>query len=313
MKKKLLILLFSFFIFHFSLLNPSLSAANPTDTVRRLYQSKRDVSDWEVILLALNGLEVRTPLFATNYFRRIEREVAANQGTYRLATDYARIILSFKYHGRNPENIDGHNLIERLINFEGMERQGANAYIWSLKALYGQPAHITTPLIESLLAYQRTDGGFSLTLSVNARTDVDITAMAITALAPYTTSEAVNEAVNNGISFLAAAQRQDGTYVSIHGAVSSETLSQVIIALCAAGVNIHTDPRFIKNNRTLLHVLDTFRHANGQYAHTIPASGVITVNAVATRQALLALTAAHHAARYDADDPAVPHRGIFQR
>lgn len=68
--------------------------------------------------------------------------------------------------------------------------QGANGYIWALLALdskdYEEPEDAVwnrEKLVDAILEKEQEDGGFSL--STDGDSDVDITAMALTALAPY--------------------------------------------------------------------------------------------------------------------------------
>jgi hypothetical protein len=106
----------------------------------------------------------------------------------------------------------------------------------------------------------------------------------------------VADAIDRAVSFLASAQTEDGHFRSMTGAANSESLSQVIIALSAAGIDPTSDNRFIKRNRNPLDVLNLYRIGDGRYAHTI--SSPLRENEISSRQALLALTAARQVMRY---------------
>jgi hypothetical protein len=281
----------------------------------RQYASKRGLTDWDAIVLGVNGVRIKTPLLAEGYFRRAEREVRNARGTYRVVTDYARIAIAFKSHGKDPRNVAGYDFVAAISGFANMGAQGPNAYIWSLIALYGQGADVTAPLAASILAYQRPSGGFAVSLPSanrpNPAGDVDLTAMAVTALAPYMGDADIAAAVDAAVGYLSEVQSASGGYVA-NNAENAESVSQVIIALCAAGVDLN-DSRFVKNGHTLVDALQAYRLRDGAYAHLLSDT---RGDAMATRQAALALSAIKRAAEYEAalavgGTPGVK-RGIFE-
>ena len=75
---------------------------------------------------------------------------------------------------------------------------------------------------------------------------------------------------------------------SAYGSESAESSAQVILALCALGIDPAEDARFCRGSENLLTGLEAFRQADGTYAHT-PADG--EGNYLATAQTLLALKA----------------------
>lgn len=263
------------------------------DGILNRYSTSRDLTDWESLVLGINGVKIKTPWFTTPYFKKVEKEVAAKNGEYRLVTDYARIALVYKSHGKDPSNVAGYDFIEKIKSFKNMQNQGLNAYTWALIALYGQDRSITDPLVEEVLTYRQPSGGFG-TSSKATTADPDLTAMAITALAPYTANEEVRTALDPAIAYLSAAQTENGAFIA-HNTENAETVAQVIVALCAAGVKMD-DARFIKNGHSLPDALQMFALPDGSYAHV--AGG--TTDPIATRQAALALSALRFAMRYDA-------------
>ena len=115
----------------------------------------------------------------------------------------------------------------------------------------------------SLLERQCADGGFSLRGDAG---DPDVTAMVLEALAPYYgTQEDVTACIDRALDYLSKAQLQNGGYKSF-GTDNSESVSQVIIALSALGIDCRTDARFTKN-ATLFDSLSRFRCENGAYRH----------------------------------------------
>jgi hypothetical protein len=253
------------------------------------YATKRDLTDWEAMVLGLNSVPIKTPLFATPYFRRLENEIKNRKGEYRLVTDYARIVLVYSSHGKDPANIAGYDFIERIINFPNIQNQGLNAFAWALIALYSQPDAVTRPLIDNILLYQAETGGFTLSQGGNPRLrreDVDLTAMALTALAPYRDCDAVSEAIEGAMAFLSRVQDVNGGYIS-YGVNNPESASQVIIALCSLWISLE-DPRFVKNGATVMDALLSFQQRDGSFARE---ANALKTDPISTRQAALALTA----------------------
>ena len=74
--------------------------------------------------------------------------------------------------------------------------------------------------------------------------------------------------------------------------VSSESISQVIVALAELGISL-TDSRFVKNGNTLLDALLQFRQDDGGFSH-LEDSGT---DLLATEQAFYALVAANRMAQ----------------
>lgn len=157
--------------------------------------------------------------------------------------------------------------------------QGINAVIFSLIAFdttdYSAKTHdeLITYIVDNM-----TGKGWAL---AGDTADVDLTAMAIQALAPYAADEKVNAAIDSGLEFLAESLDENARYAN-----GSESTSQVLIALAALGIDPLTDSRFIVDGITLIDALESYATENG-YSHTLGGEE----NYMATEQAALALTA----------------------
>ena len=81
--------------------------------------------------------------------------------------------------------------------------------------------------------------------------------MSLQALANYQEQEKVQAAVSAAVGRLSAMQNSDGSYTS-YEAVNSESISQVIVACAALGIDPHTDSRFVKNGKSAVDALLTF-------------------------------------------------------
>lgn len=214
------------------------------------------------------------------------------------ATEWHRIALTVMALGGNPEsfgtdaNGNSVNLIaDGTYNFGGEDigAQGNNAYIYALITL--DAGNFTVPnsarysreyLINALLKNQEEDGGFGI---MKGKSDVDITAMAIQALAPYSGQSEIYTAIDKALSMLSAAQNGDGSFTNWDN-VSSESCSQVIIALCSLGLDPKTDERFVKNGNSVFDALMSFRLSDDSFSHNLDSK---ESDAIATEQAILAL------------------------
>ena len=183
--------------------------------------------------------------------------------------------------------------------------QGLNGWIWGLITLdamrYEVPEgsyNTREDILEEILVAQEPDGGFGL---MPGSPDVDMTGMALQALAPYyrngTSVEVeksgqiekvtVAAAVDKALDWLSANQLADGGFVS-YGSANAESTAQVIVALCSLDIDPMQDARFIKNGYTLLDALLSFRQENGSFVHTYDGTGE---DLMATEQSLYALCA----------------------
>ena len=98
-------------------------------------------------------------------------------------------------------------------------------------------------------AAEKPSGGFSLDDSSDTA-DVDLTAMTLQCLEPYATEEEISAIIDRGVEFLADAQAEDGGYEA-YGDKSSESVSQVILALSTYGIDCNKDARFQKKEKGL--------------------------------------------------------------
>ena len=165
-------------------------------------------------------------------------------------------------------------------------KQGIMSIIFGLHALNNgivSENHTVTSLTDEILSKQLEDGGFG----INGKNgDIDTTAMAIQALAPYYSDEKVKTAIDKSIDFLSSKQQENGGFV-MYGVNNPESASQVIIALSSLGIDYKTDERFIKNGNNILDAISSFRLDDGSFSHTEEKES----NANATVQVLCAMVA----------------------
>lgn len=251
--------------------------------------------EWEVIGLA--RADKITNEFVNGYYSNAVEYVKA-KGSNRLhrakSTDNSRMIIALTSVGYDAQSVGGYDIVEPLADFSYVKAQGINGVIWALIALdtlgfditsYDSYEDITTreKLIGSILSRQLASGGWSLS---GDSIDVDITAMVITALAPYCKSDSdVSIAVDKALSALSEVQLEDGTFGSF-GSPTSESCAQVVNALSAVDVDAETDTRFVKNGISVLSAMMSFA-VEGGFSH-IKNDGY---NQMATEQCLYALVA----------------------
>ena len=105
--------------------------------------------------------------------------------------------------------------------------------------------------------------GFPLTYG--EASDIDITAMTLQTLSRYQENPGVITAIENAVDFLSQKQSDDGGYTA-WGDVSSESISQTIIALTALEIDPAEDFRFVKDGN-LISKLFSFKEADGGFSH----------------------------------------------
>lgn len=211
------------------------------------------------------------------------------------STENSRTILGLTAAGYNAADVAGVDLTAGLTDMAYLRAQGTNGPIWALIALDchgydipqcadGEEQVTREGLVAEILSYQCSDGGWAL---MGDESDVDLTAMALTALAPYQEETDVKAAVEQALTFLSAAQQDDGGFMS-WGAANSESCAQVIVALTALGIDPAADARFTKAGGTAIDALCAFACEGGGFRHSDEQTGP---DGMATEQGFYALTA----------------------
>lgn len=150
---------------------------------------------------------------------------------------------------------------------DSIGNQGIMSWIYGLHMLnngYTSTKTTTAQAKNTLLSLQLGDGGWALK---GSSSDVDVTAMAVQALAPYYYSDAsVQSAVNSALNLLSSRQLETGAYSS-YGVPNPESTAQVLTALSSLGIDCTTDSRFIKNGNSIFDGINQFRLSNGSFCH----------------------------------------------
>lgn len=281
--------------------------------------------EWAVLGQARAGVEL-SDAYIQAYYDKVVAYVRKNMGADGVLrdpeshnpaiTDNERIALALTAIGKDPANVGGENLLAALQDRNIMQVTDTsdtdiNGLVMGLLALNSRNyTSDTSWLVQAILGQQNADGSWSASADRKSVGDVDMTAMALQALAPYYKdggNETVNTAVEKALSWLS------GKYQS--GYDSSESCAQVVIALSALNLDANTDARFTKTveGKTLsvLGNLLQYRVAkNGGFKHQFADKAV---NEMATEQALCAMAAYARFtekanALYDMTDAACAHR-----
>ncbi|WP_315116129.1 hypothetical protein [uncultured Clostridium sp.] len=241
-------------------------------------------TDWEAVALVKAGKTI-----PDTYVEKIEADLKKSNGLMEQPTDYERMVLGLLAANADPTNIGGYNLIEKIYNNEDIEGQGINAYIFGLISLDSKEYHVPDSaiwtrekLVNAILNERTKDKGWDF---AGIKADPDMTGMALVALAPHKDIPEVKKAIDEGVEKLISLQKESGGFVS-YNVENAESISQVIMGLCANGID-PTDSRFMKNDKTMIDALMTFKTADGGFSHIKNGKN----NSKATEQALLALQA----------------------
>lgn len=221
------------------------------------------------------------------YLQTAEDDIKENANKFS-ATDWESRTLSILAAGGNPTNFAGYNLVEKIYNNEKMDNP--MAYIYGLLAL--DAANFTVPqnakwnrdkLVQAILDCKTSDGGWAYG---GGTADPDVTAMVLSALAPYyNTNSDVKSAINTAVETLSKMQTDNGG-VKSWGSENSNSVEMVIIGLCDLGIDPTSDNRFIKNGKNPIDALLTFALSdNSGFGFTDNSSA----NGLATEQGLRAL------------------------
>ena len=272
--------------------------------------TKPDYSSiWNVIGLKRSGLYVPESyinLFYSNVIAYCEsKDWQITRAKY---SDYSKLILALTAIGVDARDVMGHNLLAYLSDYENVSRQGNNGTIWALIALKSNPAYEIPEdpsavqqnseelLVKKVVGMQCQDGGWTLTGPTG---DSDMTGMAMQALASYYNKdgyENVTEAIDKGLAWIEKNQLSSGGFGTMN-TETSESVAQIITALCGVGIDCGEDVRFIKNGKWPMTGLFQYYMPEGGFMHVAAdagnngggAGGII--DGMATEQGLYATVA----------------------
>ena len=251
--------------------------------------------EWAVIGLARN--DSLPADYAASYYSNLVRTLRDTGGVLHRVkyTEYSRVAIALSSLGFDPTDVAGYDVLSPLGDFDQVCWQGVNGPIWALIALDSRGYDVPTApegkrqttrdaLVDAVLDSEIAGGGWALSGSVP---DVDMTAMALTSLAPYRGARAdAAAAIERGLSVLSSLQGEGGGYGDA-GSATSESCAQVVVALASLGIDPASDERFVKESGSVLDALCAFAVPGGGFKHVADGE----VNGMATEQGFYALVA----------------------
>ena len=249
--------------------------------------------EWAILGLSQSDCKIPEAYYET-YYQNVVDYVRECKGVLhkRKYTEYSRVVLALTAIDRDPTNVAGYDLVAPLSDYDKTVWQGVNGPIWALIALDSgnYPCEIRQKYIDYILEAELSGGGWSLS---GDEADVDMTAMALQALAKYQDQEKVKAAINRALGWLSNSQNADGTFAA-YGVDNAESCAQVVVALCELGI-AENDSRFVKNGNSALDGLLQFYAKGNGFTHVL--GGGDGADAMSTEQGFYALVAADRAAK----------------
>lgn len=207
------------------------------------------------------GMEITSDNIATD----------ANLGNKALSQYYAKIALCVLALGKDPANVGGVNLYDKLLSKS----------IYESSSIYSRESMILFAVSTTGAALSTGDDYLTKAELVNALVEdvdnqigtsiawnsLDSAAMAIQALAPYVDTDVegvdkgkVQTACNKVFGLLETMQGSDGLYGDSWSANNAWTLAQIMITIGAFGINPlqEIDSDFIKNGKTVFDAASEF-------------------------------------------------------
>lgn len=232
--------------------------------------------EWELYTFVCAGRGVEPAMI-----ERYLASVKANADVWSASlTDTERVMLTMAALGKDVTDVAGKNLVE-LVRDGSSTAEMSNEIAYALLAL--DKANAQAPeggssdrdaLVAKLLTFQNEDGGFGLT--AGSGSGVDMTAIALQALAPYADANA--DAVSAALGFLRT-KMSPGTC----DFGSAESDAQVLLALTALGKDpLNTVNGFANSVSNLITAIMAynvepmgFAHVKGQEASAMPSVQVL--------------------------------------
>ncbi|MDR1700966.1 MAG: hypothetical protein LBR68_07220, partial [Lachnoclostridium sp.] len=200
--------------------------------------------EWAVIALNRGGRKDEN--WNNIYLNNLKSYLDVNSNNK--LTDCERMILALTSTGKDASKFYGYDLVSELKNKNSsggyaLEEQGINAVIYALIALDSgnylpneEGRALRNWCIDYLLQHEKINGGWDYTGEVTGDADVDMTGIALQALAPYYKNNGyrfaeVKSSVETAVTALQEAQREDGSFGYGEWPSSSDSAASVVMAL----------------------------------------------------------------------------------
>lgn len=229
--------------------------------------------------LVESGTEIDSELIE-DYYTNLSQTVKAKKGilSERRYTEYARASIGLLAIGKDPQNVEGYDLIEQLDNYKGVNNQGINAESYAVLVarmagvkLANEDKYVDNIISDIKRVHKEKPEKYS-----------DYVAIELLGLSLVDgRDKEISEAVQLAEEYLSECQRDDGSMGN------SDSTSIAIIGLIQTGTDIFKDERFIKNGNTLADGLMKYELKDGGFGYM----DAEEYNQMSTESALLALDA----------------------
>ncbi len=219
------------------------------------------------------------------YLTRILRGILEEESRDGIAL--AQDILCVSFSGISAENFSGENLLQTLISLPDLSRLatigGLLAYDCNGYSVPADALNSRAAMINVIMAGQNEDGGIASQRGETS--DILLTALSLTALAPYRDDEAISPCIERALEWLSGELESDGCYYQ-KGRPSCTATAAAVLALGSLAIPL-TDERFSADEATLMDALMRFYQEGSGFSERIGEEP----DEYATGLALLALCA----------------------
>lgn len=249
--------------------------------------------EWNIFSILRSGATIEQGKL-DKYYESVVKQLNTSSKNMRV-TDLARVALALEAMGKNPTDVGGFNVLEAIYNHKDMMTDSSNCPIFGLLALDGRNYEIPKnakwsrkDLVEQILKFQKASGGFGLSLD-NDTTGIDMTGMALQALAPYYDNSAypeVKPAVDKALKHFKDNITINAGFLDM-GSENSCTTAQVLTAVSALNINPTVKENgFVQNGNNMISNLHTYKKDAGFAWHA-----TMQGQEMATQQVTYALVA----------------------
>ena len=226
--------------------------------------------EWNIFSILRSGATIEQGKL-DKYYESVVKQLNKSGKKMRV-TDLARVALTLEAMGKNPTDVGGFNVLEAIYNHEKMMTDSSNCPIFGLIALDGRNYEIPEDakwsrkdLVAQILKFQKASGGFGLDIEGDT-TSIDMTGMALQALAPYYNDSAypeVKPAVDKALKHFKDSITTNAGFLDF-GSENSCTTAQVLTAVSALNIDPTVKENgFVQNGNNMISNLHTYKKDAG--------------------------------------------------
>ena len=227
-------------------------------------------NEWNIFSILRSGETIEQGKL-DKYYESVVKQLNTISKNMRV-TDLARVALALEAMGKNPTDVGGFNVLEAIYNHEKMMTDSSNCPIFGLLALDGRNYEIPEDakwsrkdIVTQILKFQKASGGFGLAIEGDT-TSIDMTGMALQALAPYYNDSAypeVKPAVDKALKHFKDSITTNAGFLDL-GSENSCTTAQVLTAVSALNIDPTVKENgFVQNGNNMISNLHTYKKDAG--------------------------------------------------